>query len=194
MSGARADDEVAALKLAYEYTVQERDRLRAARAFFARQLGPLPTFAGVSVALVGAFSDRIHQRPWLWAALAVLVLLILLSVLYSGLPAYRQLRAHKEIEWRAELERTFVDAAKEAEARQLRVEDLLGEREWYIAQIGLERELIGEAGRKNRLLPPRRDPTSADLVDQLDRERTGVFVAQGLFLILIGCLLAARLL
>jgi hypothetical protein len=193
MSDAPGDDEVAALKLAYEQAIQERDRLRGARAFFARQLGPLPAFAGVSAALVGAFSGKALDRLWMWIALGVLGLLILVSLLYSGMPAYRHLRAHEEAKWRKRLERDFEGAACRAESAGLRVEDMLNPKQWYIAQIQLERTLYGPPGKKNRLLLPSWNLDRADLQDQLDRERTGVFVGQVVFLVVIGCLLAARL-
>jgi hypothetical protein len=190
---ARRDNELATLKLVYEQTSQERDRIRGARAFFARQLGPLPTFAGISVGLVGAFSDRIHHGPWLWIALGVLSLLVAVSLLYSGMPAYRQLRAKKEIAWREDLRRRWKREAGRAEDAGLRVEDVLSPNEWYSAQIRLERSLYGTPGKQNRLLLPSWNLDKTDLQDQLDRERTGVFVAQALFLIVIGCLLAASL-
>jgi hypothetical protein len=129
----------------------------------------------------------------LWIALGVLGLLVTVSLLYSGMPAYRQLRASKEIKWRQALMETWSQEASKAKEAGLRVEDVLSPEEWYLAQIRLERELYGEAGKKNRLLPPRWNLDDTDLQDQLDRERTGVFVAQALFLVVIGCLLASSL-
>jgi hypothetical protein len=193
VSSANADDELLTLRLAYEQAIQERDRIRGARAFFARQLGPLPTFAGISVGLVGAFSDRSHHGPWLWLALGALALLVFVSLLYSGMPAYRQLRARKELRWRGELERAHPDEAADAERAGLRVEDVLNPRDWYVGQIQLERELYGTAGKRNRLLAPSWGLDNTDLQDQLDRERTGVFLAQALFLAVIGCLFVAGL-
>lgn len=192
MPDGSEDDGVATLKLAYEQTIQERDRLRGARAFFARQLGPLPAFAGISVALVGAFSDKAHHRVWLWIAVGVLIVLILVSLIYSGMPAYRQLRAQRETKWRRRLEEEFEESARRAAGSGLRVEDMLTPREWYIAQIQLERELYGPPAKRNRLLRPSWDLDNSDLQDQLDRERTGVFLAQALFLIVMGCLFVTR--
>jgi hypothetical protein len=187
------DDGLAALELAYGQAAHERDRLRAARAFFARQLGPLPAFAGVSAALVGAFSDKIQHRLWMWIALGFLGLLILVSFVYSGLPAYRQLRAERERRWREELEKDFAEAAERAREAGLRVEDVLEPEDWYVAQIKLERGLYGDPGRRNRLMLPSWSLEDTDLLDQLDRERTGLFVSQVLFLVVIGFLFAARL-
>jgi hypothetical protein len=192
-SSDAGDNELATLKLVYEQTIQERDRLRGARSFFARQLGPLPTFAGISVGLVGAFSDRIHHGPWLWIALGLLGLLVVVSLLYSGMPAYRQLRANKETMWREDLKQRCSREASRAESSGLRVEDMLSSREWYISQIQLERDLYGALGKKNRLMLPSWNLDNTDLQDQLDRERTGVFVAQALFLVVVGCLFATGL-
>jgi hypothetical protein len=191
--GGRGDEDLSALRLAYEQAVEERDRIRGARAFFARQLGPLPAFAGISAAVVGAFSQKIEHRLWLWLALGVLGLLILVSCLYSSLPAYRHLRAHYENEWRKELGKKFRVKAQPAGGEKLKVEDRLHPEDWYIAQIDLERTLYGEPRKKNRLMLPSWKLKGADLQDQLDRERTGLIGAQVLFLVVIGFLLAARL-
>lgn len=193
MPGSRGDGDLSTLRLAYEQAVQESDRIRGARAFFARQLGPLPAFAGISAALVGAFSQKIEHRVWLWLALAVLVLLILVSCLYSSLPAYRHLRAHHEDDWRQRLEKSFTVKDRPAGGEKLEVEDRLDPEDWYIAQIELERSLYGTPRTKNRLMLPSWKLQGANLQDQLDRERTGLFAGQLLFLVVIGFLLAARL-
>lgn len=73
----------------------------------------------------------------------------------------------------------------------LRVEDMLEPEQWYITQIQLERELFGPP-KKNRWLRPSWNVANSDLQDQLDRERTGVYVAQFLFLVVIGSLLVAH--
>jgi hypothetical protein len=193
MPGSRGNDDPTALRLAYEQAVKERDRIRDARGFFARQLGPLPAFAGISAALVGAFSNRIERPVWLWLALVVLLLLILVSVFYSWLPAYRHLRAENEDEWRRRLEERFRPQAPPEGSKELKAEDMLDPEQWYIAQIELERTLYGPQRTENRLMPPSWKLEGANLQDQLDRERTGLFAAQLLFLVVIGFLLAARL-
>jgi hypothetical protein len=157
------------LELEYARAVGERDRIRSARAFFARQLGPLPAFAGISVALVGAFSEKVDKEGWVWVALAAFVAMTVVSMLYSRMPAYRQLRAHADP----------VPAPQDTEA-------------WYRAELDREWMLYGEPRAGNELLPPRRKLTD-DLQTALDRERTGVFVAQLLFLIVIASLVLARL-
>ena len=70
-------------KLAYEQLRDERNRLRDARQFFARQLGPLPAFAGISLAAVGAFSDEIKDPAWLGVAVGLFALMVLTSIAYS---------------------------------------------------------------------------------------------------------------
>jgi hypothetical protein len=193
MPGSRGDDDPSALRLAHEQAVKERDRVRDARGFFARQLGPLPAFAGISAALVGAFSNKIERPLWLWLALVVLLLLIVVSVFYSWLPAYRHLRAENEDEWRTWLEERFQPKAPPEGSKKLKAEDMLDPEQWYIAQIELERRLYGLPRKKNRLMLPSWKLKGADLQDQLDRERTGLIGAQVLFLVVIGFLLAARL-
>lgn len=197
MSNGSGDDGVASLKLAYEQIVQERDRLRTARAFFARQLGPLPAFGGISVAIVGAFSEKFNHSLFVWIAFAVLLVLIVVSMVFSGMPAYRHLRAENEDDWRQHLRTCFEDEAGEARKLGMRVEDMLSPRDWYIAQIQLERDLCYGSSRvparRNRFLLPRWDAKNTNLQDLLDRERTGLFGAQFLFLVVIGLLLAARL-
>jgi hypothetical protein len=69
-------DEPAALELAHKQVTGERDRLRDARAFFARQLGPLPAFAGISAAVVAAFSDKIDHNWCLYVALLGMVVVL----------------------------------------------------------------------------------------------------------------------
>jgi hypothetical protein len=186
-----ADERVTTLNLAYEQAIQERDRLRGARAFFARQLGPLPAFAGISAAFVGVFSYNVEHRVWMWIALGVLLVLILVSWIYSGMPAYRQLRSNKERAWREGLERDFPDEARTAKREDLHVEDRLNPEQWFIAQIQLERDLYGPS-KANRWLRPSWNVSNSDLQDQLDRERTGVYVAQFLFVVVIGFLIAAQ--
>jgi hypothetical protein len=170
---------VTARRLTYERIVAERDRIRAARAFFARQLGPLPAVAGVSVALVGAFSEEISHKWLLLVALVLFALMVLVSVLYSRMPAYRDLRAHRV---RNETMEEGVPGMQPAA--------------WYDAEIKLEHSIYSSrvdgtnSGRLPRRLPRRN--LTGDLQAQLDKERLGVFVVQGLFLCVIACLVLAR--
>jgi hypothetical protein len=169
------DDDVTALRLTYERRLTERDRIRAARAFFARQLGPVPVFAGLSVGLVGAFSEKIRDEAWLWIALGVFALMSAVSILYSRMPAYRELRAYR------------VRAHHMTEGQEE-----MAVSAWYPAESELERSVYGSGGDRARpWLWPRRI-LGADLQEQLDKERFGVFLVQGLFLLVIACLVLAR--
>ena len=169
-------------RLTHERLTAERDRIRDARQFFARQLGPLPTVAGVSIGLVAAFSERIEHEWVLWIALLVFGLMVAASVLYGGMPAYRELRARR-------LEKGWGQGEGISTSRA----------DWYRAEAKLEADIYGTP-RKRRfsLAPgelwwsrPRRD-LEGSLQDQLDRERFGVFVVQVLFLAVIALLVLAR--
>jgi hypothetical protein len=130
----------------------------------------------------------------MWLALVVLGVLIVVSLLYSGMPAYRHLRAYHESEWREHLKREFAAEAARAESAGLQVEDELPPEQWYTEQIKLERRLYGPPREKSRIrLLPRWRVDDTDLQDLLDRERIGVYVSQSLFLVVIALLLAARL-
>jgi hypothetical protein len=168
-------DDVTVSRLTYERWLGERDRIRAARAFFARQLGPLPVFAGVSVALVGTFSEKIKDETWLWIALSVFAVMVAASILYSRMPAYRELRSYRV---REESTREGDEADNPAA--------------WYQAESDLERGIYASDGDRDwswRL--PRRN-LGGNLQEQLDKERFGVFLVQTLFLLVIACLVLAR--
>jgi hypothetical protein len=166
------NDDVTARRLTYERLAAERNRMRDARSFFARQLGPLPAFAGISVALVGAFSEDIGCEAWLWVALAIFALMIVVSILYSGMPPYRELRANR------------VDGGTEGVGTQ-------NPADWYDAEIALEKAIYAsESARPWFWQLPLRRP-QGDLQEQLDKERVGYFLAQVLFLLVIASLLLA---
>jgi hypothetical protein len=168
------DDALAVQELVYKRVTAERDRLRGARAFFARQLGPLPTFAGVSVALVGAFSDKIKDDEFLWWAFGLFALMVLTSVLYSGMPPYRTLRKRR-------IEKGMPEGLEG-----------MSPEEWYEAEIALERDIYSPTpGARRNWRWPSWD-SGKTLQELHDRERSGVFITQGLFLLVIGALLLAR--
>ena len=178
------------LKATLEEVRRERDRLRNAPAWAARQLGPLPAVAGISVGIAAAFSGHLHVG-WLIATLVALLTMIVVSILYSRIQPYREMRASREIVWREELENSHPVIAAEARNRRLRVEDLLPSIEWYDAMIGLERDLYGTLDRTDkRSRLPRRQAT--DLQEAFDRERTGLFAVQLLFLLVVALLLLAN--
>jgi Na+/melibiose symporter-like transporter len=172
----RQDDDLTTRKLTYERMVAERERIRGARAFFARQLGPLPAAAGVSLALVGAFSEKNKHQGWVIAALALFALMVLVSILYSRMPAYRDLRDYR--------------------VRKQGMEEGDGDMQpaaWYDVESKLECSIYSSQPDKVNFswLPWRNLP--GNLQQQLDKERQGVFIVQALFLLLIVCLVFARI-
>jgi hypothetical protein len=188
------DDHLETLKVAYEEVRQERDRIRNARGWASRQLGPLPSAAGISTGVVAAFSGHVN-RWWLYGALVGLAAMVIVSMLYSRVQAYRQMVAEKQSGWDTELDRAHRELAEQARSRELKTEDLLPAVDWYSTMIARERRLYGgrncKRSRDWRWLPLRH-PTN--LQDAFDRERVGVFTVQFLFVIVIACLVLSRLL
>jgi hypothetical protein len=170
---ASTAEEKTADELAYSRLKDESGRLRVARQFFARQLGPLPAFAGISVAAVSAFSDRIKDDVWLGVALGFFALMVVASIGYSRMPAYRELRAHRL--------RTMTEGQSSASPT-----------DWNRAEYELEASIYGSDRNRGLLwrLPTRK--VQADLQEQMDKERFGVFVVQVLFLLVIASLLLTR--
>jgi len=161
------------LELEYEDICRERDRLRAARSDFARQLGPLPVAAGISTATITVFARHVHHSELLWVALGLLVLLVVVSILYGSIPAYRHIRAVNE-------RRLGQPTGKLSPAA------------WYRRMIDLERAVYGASIERNRykLLPSRRP---SDLQDAFDRERVGLYTVQLLFVLLVVTLALSQL-
>ena len=184
----RADIET--LKAVFDEARRERDRLRAARAWASRQLGPLPAAAGLSTGIVAAVSGHV-VHGWLYGALAGLLVMVIVGILYSSMQSYRQIRAAKTDGWRRRLAEARPDLAEAAERHRVTLEDLLPEKEWYAEMITRERELYGPERERNRYGLPRRRPE--DLQDAFDRERTGLFTVQILFVVVIACLVLSRL-
>jgi len=124
-------------------------------------------------------------------ALGLLGALIVISFLYSRVAPYRELRAAREVYWRGRTE--FVRGPTTG----LQPEDLLREEQWYRFQLRVERDVYGSApgaegtAMKLRGYLPRRE--AENLQEALNRERAGLFLAQFVFLVAIGFLLAARL-
>jgi hypothetical protein len=175
----QSSDELTVRRLTWKQATAERDRIRAARQFFARQLGPLPAVAGISVGVVAAFSDEIKTKWLLWLALGFFALMVLVSILYSRMPPYRALRKN-----RIEGPNPMAEGTKHDQTPV----------EWYDHEIALERSIYGSSGDEpgfTRLWPKARP--EEDLQVQMDKERFGVFLVQFLFLCVIASLLAARL-
>jgi hypothetical protein len=139
------DDRVEVLKLVLADVEKERDRLRDARASWTARLGPLPASAAVVTGLIAA---RAGQLDWWWAATAGLLFVVLLavSVGYSGLKPYRELRACLQ-------EVLYPGWSKQKYGFRPRVDDLAT---WLKMKISLEERICGAPGeRRSRLLPTR---------------------------------------
>jgi hypothetical protein len=63
---AAHDERLERFRLEYERVCGERDRLRNARGFFARPLGPAPASAGISTALVTTFGSNLDRGISRW--------------------------------------------------------------------------------------------------------------------------------
>ncbi|TMK98917.1 MAG: hypothetical protein E6G34_05265 [Actinobacteria bacterium] len=192
---ARAgEDECATLRLVYEGLCSERNRLRDARSSFSRQLGPLPVVAGISTGTIAVFARHVHTSWLLWVALGLLAVLVVVSILYSSVPAYRQIRARKETGWRERLvSRHGACLAAEAAERGLQIEDLLAPADWYRAMIELEREIYGRRARERSPLFVRPRRGAENLQDALDSERAGLYAVQFLFGLVIVALALTEL-
>jgi hypothetical protein len=163
------------LKLTYERLREESKRLRDARGFFARGLGPAPASAGIAAALTAALGHH-HNRGWLYAALVLLGLMIFVGMLYVGKPAYRQLYARR------------VEQNPAFHPRHLAQ---LPPKEWYELMIELELSLYGEELESgNRWLTPA--ATVDDLQTGVDAERTGALVVQLLWVGVVACLVISQ--
>jgi hypothetical protein len=175
--------ELEMLKAAYERVCKERDRLREARGFFARPLGPAPATAGISTALVAAFASGVHT-VWIVFAAITVTLMIVVGIWYDSKPAYRHL-------YRKALDdgQDAGDAATEATPWDARTPG--SETEWYRIMIAREVDLRGRPEPTNRLRAPWEEVDT--LQDGLDSERTGLRAVQLLWLgALIFLLLAAN--
>jgi hypothetical protein len=173
--GERAD-EVDALKLEYDYIRTENLRLRDGRATITSRLGPLPIGAAVVAGLVTGFTTETRENVWLWLALAVFFALVIVSILYSSMNPYRVIRHEKETK------RAVPERSKSSP------------RDWYRAAIALEEAIYGEPNSDTGI---RRHLPVAEikgLQDGYDRERSGLFIVQFLFAVVIVLLIASRIL
>jgi hypothetical protein len=178
-------------KLTYERLTGERDRLRAARAFFARQLGPLPAFAGISVAAVGAFSNKATTNNiWLYLALAAFGAMVLVSIAYSRMPSYRELRSDR-LDKTDAIQKSGADDATKTNPLKGGSPDDTTDR-WYAAEVQLEEDIyLGDSARGFFWWSPRRHLES-NMQTQMDKERFGGFAVQILFLMVVVFLVLAH--
>ena len=172
-----AEQDPETLKAIYERLCQERDRLRDARGFFARGLGPAPASAGIATGVVAALSEG-PNHVVLWFAVGVLCAMVMLSTWYGAKAPYRHLYA-----------RTVPEAVRASAAQK--PEDSLEVTEWYRKMIRLERDLYGSLRTENRYLPPWK--RAENLQEGADLERTGALLVQGLWVIVILLLVLATI-
>jgi hypothetical protein len=189
---ATPDRDIGSLRLAYDDIVRERDRLRSARASVTRQLGPLPASAGIAISVVGALATGRVDSGWLIVALVLLVLLVVISILFSLLPPYRRLRAQFEDELTRE---TAGGQATRPIARtgehKLGFDVNLPEELWLRHMVDLERRIYGPLCTSRRAF---RHPFGiTNLQDGFNAERTGLYLVQLLFVALIAALVVGLL-
>jgi hypothetical protein len=185
------DQQLATLKLTYERLGHERDRLRDARGFFGRGLGPAPVSAGISTALVSALGEG--KNPGLLGlALASLIALIAVSVWYDGKPSYRHLYAGNVKRLREQIGRDHPELAEAARLESgIHVEDLLPPDDWYRRMIRLERDIYGGERTGNQWRAPWKEVR--DLQDGLDHERTGLRFVHALWVVVVASLVLSVL-
>jgi hypothetical protein len=190
-----ADNEgLEVLRASYERLCTERDRLRSARGFFSRPLGPAPASAGISTALVTALGSHL-DTGFVWAAVGALALLVVVGAAYDGKPAYRHLYARELAGVRsargaiALWRRRAAINARAAET--LAADDGLQPVAWYREMMRREREIIGPPTIFNHHYAPWFQVTT--LQEGLDLERTGLRAIQALWLGVIVCLVLAVL-
>jgi hypothetical protein len=164
-------DQAEALRLEYEYIRNENLRLRDGRAALTRQLGPLPISAAIVAGLVTGFTSTVHKNAFLWLALFVFVVLVVVSIMYAGMKPYRVLRHEKEAAF---------PRSTESPAR------------WYRNAIALEEAIYGEHHHHKGLRAHLPNSDVTDLQDGYDRERSGLFIVQGLFAIVVILLIVSR--
>jgi hypothetical protein len=177
-----ADQQLETLRVSYERVCHERDRLRDARAYFSRPLGPAPASAGISTALVTALGSNLDPA-FVALALASLVALVGIGIWYDGKSPYRQLYA-KRVTREAG---NPVDAV--ARKEPIDPDTVLLPALWYARMIERDSALIGESTGKNVRRWPW-DPVDS-LQDGLDSERTGLRLVQGLWSLVILFLVLA---
>ena len=187
MHDSSENDELATLRATYQRLSHERDRLRDARGFFARGLGPAPASAGIATGVVAALGDG-KNPGFLFAAVGVLVAMVTVSIAYDGALAYRHLYARriKALRSTGLQEEELLPKASDWHQKP---EDRLREVKWYRAMISVEREIYGPEYDHNRFRLPCVAVTN--LQDGVDLERTGVRLVQGLWVVVVGLLVAA---
>jgi hypothetical protein len=230
LSGARDDesgDDLETLRAAYEEIAAENHRLRDARASITRQLGPLPISAAVIAGLVSVFPGNSSQSGWHLAlivvALVLFAVMVIVSIAFSGLTPYRELRSAVEGEERAR--QIAQDAPTDGPVNPSEVVDSVMARvqgaqsvsgppsaraHWYAAMIDVERQVRDRNGSARASSAERIRPRDLkrpvgvvrkllipgpvhSLEEGFNRERRGLYVVQSLFALMVVLLIVARL-
>jgi hypothetical protein len=181
-------DQLKVLEKVYADVVNERDRLRSARAAVTRQLGPLPASAGIVLGLVGVASGAV-ACGFLIAAAALFLALMLVSIALSSLTPYRLLRARKVLDY----DSPATPPAEPPSPAGTQPTTYIGETvqpdvdyaTWLQEKIRFESELYGPLRRSQYdLFGPK------DLQRSFDIERAALNIVQVLFAAIILVLLA----
>lgn len=165
------NNHVEVLKLVLADVEKERDRLRNARASWTARLGPLPASAAVVTGIVAAAEGKLDPG---WAALAGLVFfgLLVVSVRFSGLKPYRELRHDFQGEFDPKWSDKQIGFRREA----------TNLKKWLEMKIELEERICGAPGERRSRRRPTIDIES--LAHALNVERAAANIVQVLFLVI----------
>jgi hypothetical protein len=165
------DNRLDVLKQVLADVEKERDRLRNARASWTARLGPLPASAAVVTGIIAAKAGEVD---WGWAAAAGLLFLMLfvVSVRYSGLKPYRELRHDCQGEF---------DPHWSNERIGFRLEET-DVRTWLYMKIKLEERICGAPGERRSRRRPTKDVES--LAHALNVERAAANIVYAVSLVI----------
>jgi hypothetical protein len=158
------------LKLVLADVEKERDRLRNARASWTARLGPLPASAAVVTGIVAAAQGKVD---WWWAAAAGLIFIALLAVSlsFSGLKPYRELRRDYQRQFDPSWGGRWVGFRRDESALA----------DWLLSKIKLEERIYGSVAERRRWWPTRK---AGSLSEALDSERAAANIVQALFVLI----------
>jgi hypothetical protein len=201
---------------------RENERLRDARGAVTRQLGPLPISAAAIAGLIAAFPGKSPGSTWqlvlLALAAAAFLAMLIMSMRYSALTPYREMRDRHELSAPANgkpaqpasttqlppgtaapgsdgahalLPDSATGRALEAVAAVDASDPVAG---WFAARVDTELEVRGRAAMtRTRLVRLLRVPQARTLQEAFDIEWKGLFFTQLCFAAVVILLIAARL-
>jgi hypothetical protein len=165
------NNHVEVLKLVLADVEKERDRLRNARASWTARLGPLPASAAVVTGIIAAKAGEVD---WWWAATAGLFFVVLLAVSmrYSGLKPYRELRDGLQARFHPQWSKQgFGFRPNETNVGT-----------WLDMKIKLEQRICGAPGERRSRLRPTTEVES--LTHALNVERAAANIVYALSLVI----------